>query len=356
MADPSVYNAILEQNKQLQNNIQQERCYVINSLSDAETRREEGAAAAVIQAAIQALDQEPWNTANWSFIPLLADPVGCLCVYDNFSGNLRCGVACTWTVPGGATKAQFQVWGAGAGTANGMCCAGSPFGQNGAFATTIIDVTPGDTYTLCAGCAFCCYAYCSSQNTTCGNPSWVQGTNLSNFCADGGCSRISCGMRDYHSCCRQQGYGQCRWRGNQSSDSSGPCICAGGSWYCFDNSCASCGIVPFIRGVEQQPRGTATGSTVYGLPGTWGGGCFDRNHYGCMCAPPVIGPCHTAQPNSCRVEGFTSGSCCGGCRCTASTGYRAYPGAGGTYTHMMGGSQFWSGDAGRGGMVRVTWC
>jgi hypothetical protein len=32
-----------------------------------------------------------------------------------------------------------------------------------------------------------------------------------------------------------------------------------------------------------------------------------------------------------------------------------YPGAGGFATHMMGGATDWSGDAGRGGMVRVTW-
>mgnify|MGYP006083910871 FL=1 len=327
MADPAVYNAILEENRRIQKSIQD-------------------AAAA---AALAALATEPWNSDNWNLIPLLDSPTGCLCVTDTGTGQLRCGTSCTWTVPAGTTQAQFQLWGAGAGTANGMCCAGSPYGQNGAFASTIIDVTPGDQYTLCGGCAYCCWAGCSSQNTTCGMDSYATGNGLTGFCANGGCSRLSCGMKALHA-----SYGQCRWRGTGSSEQSGPCICAGGSHYCFANSCATCGLVPFIAGTEQTYRGTSTG-TVVGLPGIWGSGCFDTNHYGYFMSPPVIGPCHTAQTNSSACYTYSSGSCCGGCRCRADLGHRCFPGAGGAYTHMMGGAMYYCGDIGRAGMVRVTW-
>ena len=328
MADPAVYNAILEENKVLQESIQ----------------------TVGLQVALAALSSCPTDTSNWSLLPLLADPVGCLCVLDTDSGNMRCQKCCNWTVPAGATRAQFQIWGAGAGTANGMCCSGKTFGSTGAFATTIIDVSAGHSYTLCAGCAYCCYAYCSTANYTAGCASYVTGNNLSNFCAMGGYSRISCAMKDLHgsSDC-------CKWRGEGSDTGSGPCLCESASWYCYDNSCATCGVIPFTPDSERTFKGSATGGLVYGLPSVHGGGCLERNNYGYHIHPPVIGPCHTVQPNSCCCQSFSSGSCCGGCRCSACTGTLCYPGAGGFGTHMMGGSMYWQGDAGKGGMVRVTW-
>jgi hypothetical protein len=328
VADPAVYNAVLNENKCIQSEIQD----------------------AALAAAEAALASCPADSANWGLLPLLDSPTGCLCV-TNMSGRGGCGVGCTWTVPSGTSKVQFQLWGPGASTMNGMCCAGSPYGQNGAYATVIIDANPGDSYTLCAGCAACCYGYCSQGYIVGGSNTYVNGNGISGLCAESGCSRISCGMKDLHG-----SIGQCRWRGVGSSDSSSACICGSGSWYCFDNSCETCGEVPLITGVEFTYSGSSTSGTVKGLPGIWGGGCFNRDHYGYMVAPPVISPCHTEQPNSCVCHTFTSGSCCGGCRCRAQDGYRCYPGAGGTFTHMMGGAMYWSGDYGRAGMVRVTWC
>ena len=330
MADPAVYNAILEENKCLQDTIQQ----------------------VGLAAALEQLNSDPTNTANWSIIPLIENPTGCLCVVDTASGYFRCGASCTWTVPAGTSKVQFQMWGAGAGTANGKCCAGTPFGSTGAFASVIIDAVPGCSYTLCAGCAYCCYACCDSANVTAGCPSYVQGFGLTGVCAEGGTSNIACRMKNLHG----GSYSQCRWRGEGSSEQSGPCICCNGSWYCFDNSCATCGTIPFIPDPDRKHRGTATSGTVYGLPSVAGGGCLDTNNYGYHIHPPLIGPCHTCQPSSCCCQSFSSGSCCGGCRCRAIDGILCYPGAGGFGTHMMGGSTAWSGDSGRAGMVRVTWC
>lgn len=329
MADPAVYNAVLNENKCIQEKIQDEQ----------------------LAAALAALQNDPADSSNWSIMPLIDSPTGCLCVLDSDGSRLRCGAGCTWTVPAGTSKVQFQLWGPGASTMNGMCCGGSPSGANGAYATVIIDANPGDSYTLCAGCAACCYGYCSQGYNICGSSTYVNGPGLTGLCAESGHSRISCGMKDLHG-----SIGQCRWRGTSSNDNSGPCICGGGSWYCFDNSCESCGAVPFIPSNDNTYAGTATTGTVYGLPAIWGGGCFDRNHYGYMVSPPVISPCHTEQSSSCCCYTFSSGNCCGGCRCRSSDGHRRYPGAGGTYTHMMGGAMYWSGDYGRGGMVRVTWC
>ena len=50
-------------------------------------------------------------------------------------------------------------------------------------------VTAGDAYTLCAGCAYCCYADAGSgQYDMGGCKSYVQGNGLSSFCAEGGVS------------------------------------------------------------------------------------------------------------------------------------------------------------------------
>lgn len=325
MADPAVYNAILQANKCIQEEIQTQK----------------------YQKALSDLRQNPANTVSWSVLPLLTNPTNCLCVFDN-SGPLRCNASCTWTVPGGATKIQFQVWGAGAGTGSGCCCGGAPFGSTGAYATVIIDAVPGCQYVLCAGCAFCCYAL-RAQNTTTGCPSFVTGFGLTNFCASGGCAGVFRSMQILHgsSCCRYQAQGR---------TASGACICNSGTDYCFSNSCATCGEIPWIGDPDLTFYGTATSGTVLGLSSIRSKGCFDTNHFGYFIHPPLIGPCHTPQPNSCCCNTWTSGSCCGGCRCRAADGVLCYPGAGGFGTHMMGGSTEWAGDAGRGGMVRVTWC
>lgn len=329
MADPAVYNAILQENAILQTCIQ-------------------GARVTALRTALAAC---PTNTTLWACIPLISNPVGCLCVYDNTSNFLRCGVCCLWTVPAGVTTAQFQIWGAGSGTGMAQCCGGSPHGANGAYATTIISVTPGWTYTLCAGCAFCCYGTGNQTSNTPGCASFVTGCRLTNFCAMGGQGNIACYMRYLHS-----NFSQCRYRGTGTSDTQGPCLCATASHYCFSNSCGTGTAVPFIADLEQTFYGTATDSTVFGIPAVRGGSFLDGNNYGYHQHAPVISPCHTLQTGSCCCFTFSSGSCCGGCRCRGDLGIFCYPGAGGFATHQMGGATDWAGDAGRGGMVRVTWC
>lgn len=322
MADAGIYNAILEENKNIQNQIQ----------------------GAQLQAALALLEETPWDPSGWEFLPLLKDPVGCLCVWNSDTLD---GANCTWTVPDGATKVQFQLWGPGAHTAGAQCCAGVPFGANGAYTTVIIDAVPGCQYTLCAGCSTNCFNDATDGATSCGSNTYVTGYGISGLCADSGNPRISCPQCLIHgsSCCRWQAPGR---------TNSGPCLCENGTSYCFDNSCATCGEIPFVADTNRTYHGTADTGTVYGLPAVFGGGCLDTNNYGYHLSPPHISPCHTVQANSDCCATFTSGDC-GGCCCRAVDGARCYPGGGGTHVHVMGGDCFF-GDSGRGGMVRVTWC
>ena len=324
MADPAVYNAVLAENKSIQDTIQE----------------------LGLQTALSQLAADPLNTSNWSILPLLDSPVGCLCVVDD-SGQFRCGANCTWTVPAGATKVQFQIWGPGAPSQGARCCGGSPFGAVGAYATVIIDAVPGCQYTLCAGCATCCYSCYNQGADDSGGSSYVTGYDLTNFCAQGGHPRISCAqcvINGSASCCRWQAPGR---------TVSGPCICGTGRWYCYDNSCATCGEIPWVTfGNCKTYYGESSTGTVFGLPSYFSSKtCLDRNNYGYHIHPPVINVCH--QPHGCCCQSFSSGTC-GGNACPGSS-FRQIPGAGGTAVHVMGGS-YRCGDAGRAGMVRVTWC
>jgi len=97
------------------------------------------------------------------------------------------GCCCLWTVPTGVKKLQFHLWGAG-GNGAGSCscsrCQHNRGSQGGYYATKIIDVTEGWNYTVCAGGVYPCY---SRECTACeGCASYVNGCNLTNFCAVGG--------------------------------------------------------------------------------------------------------------------------------------------------------------------------
>jgi hypothetical protein len=299
----------------------------------------------------------PWDPAGWAFMPLLdtaAVGTNYLCVIDP-SGCVRCNACCAWTVPAGATQAQFQMWGAGATGGAAQCCGGAPFGQNGAYATTIINVTPGDSYTLCAGCSYCCNAQPGESGETQGGVTYVQGPGLCNVCAEGGCSSLHChmgAMIGTYSCCRFHGV-------NDTSTAAGGCICAGGRWFCHSNSCGSCGILEYVCGKTKYYGCTtaAVGSApVYGIPGVHSSGCWDNSFYGYWHAAPVVDIDHTKRPGSDCCMTWTSGDCCGGCKCSASNGIFCWPGQGHFGVQVNSENYCYYGDMGRGGMVRVSWC
>ena len=269
-----------------------------------------------------------------------------LCIYDSASGYFRCGGCCLWTVPDNTTKVRFELWGAGSGSAAGNCCGFAPWGANGAYASMIIDATPGCQYTLCAGCAHCFQLYCTQSCDVSGGASYVTGDGVTNLCADGGCWNLCRNMEMVHgqSCYRFQA------PGNQQA---GGCICSG-QWVCNDSGCATCGIVPYAFDSTRKGYGTSTrNGTLYQIPTMWSSVCWDTNFYGCVCNAPIMKPDGTIS--AIAVHGFTSGTCCGN-RCMACTGSYCWPGQGGVWTHVMGGTTELYADWGRTGMVKVSWC
>ncbi len=180
-----------------------------------------------------------------------------------------------WCVPTNCVcKLIFEVWGGGGGGGGACCCMGGANGHAGAY----------NKFTMCANdygvdhLDCCCYALCAGS-TTCRHPgnggfdgckSWVEGPNLDNFCACGGCHGYSCCFHAGHSAygCQtrmlwQTGDPWNRWQSNcwetstSSSRSCRECCCEEGKEYwgtigsfnqadCFDcgNWCWMKWIVP----------------------------------------------------------------------------------------------------------------
>ena len=97
------------------------------------------------------------------------------------------GCCCLWTIPTGVKKLQIQMWGSG-GNGNGFCSCNRCHHYSGAgggfYNVKTIDVQEGWQYTVCAAGVYRC---CSRECTGCyGCASYVNGCNLSNFCARGG--------------------------------------------------------------------------------------------------------------------------------------------------------------------------
>lgn len=302
---------------------------------------------------IQAALIDPDMYTCWTAIPKLTT-TNALCVYDN-TVYFRAGACCLWTVPAGATRVRFELWGAGAGTSPGMCCSGSPFGATGAYASVILcNVPVGCQYTLCAGCAHATQLYCTCSVDVSGCASYVTGFGLTNLCAMGGCSNLMRMMFATHgtTCCRYQAKGM---------TVSGACFCCDGVnqlFMCFSNSCATCGYITRKYDANQIAYGTSTTGTVYKIPSMYAADWFDTNFYGCMCDQPTMVPAangaNTVSTLCCVA--YSSGNCCGAAFGGACTGNRCQPGKGGNYNHMMAGAVSGYGDWGRTGMVRVTWC
>jgi len=290
---------------------------------------------------------EGFSSGYWSCIPSLTGASQGFKVCDT-STQFNCGATCTWTVPSGVTRARFQLWGAGGGANKAPCCCGdAPFGSTGAYASVIIPVTAGCSYVICSGCAFCCFGSTTSgAQRIPGCPSWVTGPGLCNFCANGGQGALG------------------HWMSAYGGSLSGPCylgtlnctgqsICNQGGDTCMTGSCSSGGIIQYTPGASYF--GTTTSVTspsiVYGIRGMWPLMCWSTNNYGYQCHPPIYGFESISRCN----PSYSSGNCCG-YRCRAECNILQVPGAGGFYSHAMGGGNGLCGDMGRMGMVCVTYC
>jgi len=285
--------------------------------------------------------EESPNTGGWT---------GGVKVCDT-SQYHRCGCCCQWTVPGGVTCARFQIWGSGGGSGTSCCCGGSPNGGSGAYASVIMPVTSGQSYTLCAGCAYCCHTE-RSQMTADGCPSYVQGQGLTNFCAEGGESNIFCERKT-----------RCHYMPNQDNicQFMGGCICNTGTDYCSDNVQTPSPGYPQNRMDANFPvaasckthYGTATGGTVYGIPGQFSFFKYNHGAYNqCVKHPGAYGfpTCSCCQATFNNENG---GCCYQACACQAMC---CIPGAGAWGYSTCGGDNSGFADIGKTGMVCVSYC
>jgi len=305
------------------------------------------------------------NAGQWCLIPTTMGacplcPDGGTAFTNGFkvcdgTGYYRCGSSCTWTVPSGTTCARFQIWGAGGGSNESRCCGFAPSGASGAYASVIIPVSAGSNYTLCGGCAYCCYAYSDGYNQSRGNDSYVQGNNLSNFCAQGGWS--GCAFKEIEDRADQFGVktGQfcyCRYLGG--------CICRSGAWVCAEYETPGQGYPEGLCSGVHKPwvarcvcfYGTSTGgSGVYGIRGMWS--YIRQDNY-----MPMQGWISTVYgyPSYCCGRGgcWVCNNCGGFCQSAWTTSVRPIPGAGGWMTSSCGGNCT-CGDSGRMGMVCVSY-
>ena len=268
------------------------------------------------------------------------------------TGYFRCGTSCTWTVPSGITKARFQLWGAGGGANHpSRCCGFALFGSTGAYLSVIIPVSAGQSYNLCGGCAYCCWGEAwSSASRLRGCPSYVTGPGLCYVCAEGGDGSMGMyyGMRmgKQNPC-----YGPCMNNAGNNGEWGRVCNC--GSMACFTGG-NSGGFIEYLSGSGYYGTTAVASPTaenvIYGLRGQWSRWCIHDNNYGCFYHPKVIG---FEEVTNC-VQSFTSPSCCGG-GWRAQSGYLQVPSSGGWMSHAMGGCVSMCGDAGRMGMVCVSY-
>lgn len=167
----------------------------------------------------------------------------------NFCRN----ILCCWQVPAGVTSLTFEIWGGGGGGAGACCCGWGHPGGAGAYAKKAVTGSlGGENYQL-----FAAYAGCCSPSRSCGYrgcQSWVTGTGLSNFCAEGGlpgCFNCNAWI------CHEQSSGCGRYSWFLHCGSRNECACYYGADYgvpgrtgyiytdeCSANSCQYKPVVP----------------------------------------------------------------------------------------------------------------
>lgn len=287
---------------------------------------------------------------------------------------LRCGVCCAWTVPAGVTTAKFEVWGAGSGTHPGCCCSIQPFGMTGAYATICIPVTAGTVYTVCAGGAACCYPCQGVTGFAPGCSSYVLGTGLC--------------------CIRASGGDSCGWMGISKNIFGWNCLMgcyiaympndrcfATGSYCSYNGAANTCGIMICSYAESCISSSRRTNEVIPIMPSYFkctysGHAILSTGEYrkaigvpslsseicilqGSLCGyikhPPIVGFANTSQ---CCVSWSSTQSTFGGCQCSPIAGinYLTAPGSGGNMVYTVGGCNSNYADAGRAGMVRITYC
>ena len=224
-----------------------------------------------------------------------------------------------WVVPTGVTSVKFEIWGGGGGGGAACCCAGGQPGGSGAYAYKFITTTPGTIY--CANVGGFCHPTSNQSNVGhCGEKTFVIGSGLSNFCAEGGTPGITncyChwGNDTSSACCD---YRVCNWTTTPNYyGADGGAVGLNGYYQlscCGTGSSSTCGIkqlVPFPGGVINR-RGGWFASVE----------CADAQGIANYCY--MIGQWLGGYPNICQATmpglGAMSARSCGGGCCNGGYG------------------------------------
>ena len=360
--DVLTYNALAEINQGLRDKIQ--------ALDASITALEGGGGGGggITDAQKAVCFSKGWQGMLWCAIPKLpasgASWTNGFKVCDQ-SGYFRCGCNCTWTVPSGVTCARFQIWGAGTTSGSSCCCGYGIPGSTGAYASVIIPVSAGNSYTICSGCAYCCHPRWSVANDGC--PSYVQGSGLSNFCAEGGESCLWCQIKAH----APGGEGYCTGETSFWQNAGccpfwmGMCSNINGNDTCLDSAAADHYAWP--RGSQNRYHfpmarsertfyGSATNGSVYGHNGLYGQMFTGDGMRACGIHPPVYGfmGCNDNLANNNSYE-----ACCycrGGCCANTTQSCNLVPSRSGSWNMKCGGhTDDPNGDWGRMGMVCVSY-
>ena len=114
------------------------------------------------------------------------------------------GCCCQWTVPTGVSSVVIEIWGGGGGGAampNGACGSPGQGGGGGAYSRKTLAVTGGSLYTICVGAGGAPGTPSTFSRCCCGlvgGTTYVTGTGLTNFCANGGFGGESRCYSDYN--------------------------------------------------------------------------------------------------------------------------------------------------------------
>jgi hypothetical protein len=185
----------------------------------------------------------------------------------------------TWTVPEGVTCATFEIWGGGGSGSPSCCCTcwGGDAGYGGAYSLKTLSVTPGSKYTLAVGQGGCGNQCWFNGNACgcCGGTTFVTGTGLTNFCAEGGKGGVWCNAWGYGQASAVACGGDINLQGGQSHKAN----------YCCWSGCGGIsagGESPFGGGLTWSPGGVGAEGVFYncGYTGTFpGGGSPNRQMY-----------------------------------------------------------------------------
>lgn len=326
----------------------------------------------------------PQDPRGWCGIKQLCDygsVAGTICVHNNNGSWFQCGQCCQFTVPAGASRVQFSIQAPGGPSKMQNCCGVTSFGPSGSFLQTILCVCPGDQFTVCAGCAYCCNPYCCGYTIYQSEPSFVcgcssaTGTNtqvclyVPALCPNG-CwemkHRVCCESRNQS--CYPMGHGcfTLWWFAHCMCGSDGNTICSNGYGSCYI-TCQDCDYgccIARLRdqpGYAYQPCTNASVLSTIQVPGScfkvigmWAGGCTANN---CIYAVRRGVPySHITGCSGCGCMCVCFTNCCPPCICSSNNGYLCVAGLGGFAGLQCGGGTAQYSDQGKRGEVKIAYC